>query len=54
VCKQFPEDFNAQQKKKLIHDAKFYYWDEKGTWGRERAGSAVGAREAPAWPITVA
>ena len=28
VCKQFPEDFNAQQKKKLMHYAKFYYWDE--------------------------
>ena len=28
VRKQFLEDFNAQQKKKLMHDAKFYYWDE--------------------------
>lgn len=28
VCKQFSKDFNAQQKNKLMHDVKFYYWDE--------------------------
>ena len=34
VYKQFPEDFNAQQKKKLMHDAKFYYWDEPQLYKR--------------------
>ena len=28
VCNQWPEEFNAQQKKKLRHESKFYCWDE--------------------------
>jgi hypothetical protein len=28
VCKIYPPDTTYQQKKKLIHDAKRYYWDE--------------------------
>ena len=28
VCNQWPEEFNAQQKKKLQHESKFYCWDE--------------------------
>lgn len=34
VCKQFQEDYNAQQKKKLMHDSKFYYWDERQLYKR--------------------
>lgn len=25
VCKQLPTDYNTQQKKKLMHECKFYY-----------------------------
>ena len=28
VCNQWPEEFNAQQRKKLQHESKFYCWDE--------------------------
>lgn len=34
VCKQFPVDFNAQQKKKLMHNCKFYYWDKPQPYKR--------------------
>lgn len=28
VCKQWPDDYNAQQSKRLVHESKFYCWDE--------------------------
>ena len=28
VCKQWLDDSNAQQRKKLVHESKFYWWDE--------------------------
>ena len=29
---KFLEEFNSQQKKKLIHDSKYYLWDDPYVW----------------------
>ena len=29
---KFPEEFNSQQRKKLIYDSKYYFWDEPYLW----------------------
>ena len=28
ACKVFPPELNSQQRKKLLHDARFYQWDD--------------------------
>ncbi|XP_038902405.1 uncharacterized protein LOC120089044 [Benincasa hispida] len=34
VCKQFPENYTSHQKKRLIHECKFYYWDDPNLYKR--------------------
>ena len=45
---KFPEEFNSQQKKKLLYDSKFYLWDDLYLWrlcSDSMIGRCVGEEE---------